>query len=35
MTPVVENGKIVGVEGFIVDKTDRKMAEEELKNEQV
>jgi len=35
MTPVVENDKIVGVEGFIVDKTDRKMAEEELKKEQI
>ena len=35
MTPVVENGKIVGVEGYIVDKTDRKLAEEELKKEQV
>ncbi|HFB61525.1 MAG TPA: PAS domain S-box protein, partial [Bacteroidetes bacterium] len=31
MTPVYEGDKIVGVEGFIVDKTDKKLAEEELK----
>jgi PAS domain S-box-containing protein len=35
MTPVYENGKITAVEGFIVDKTDRKLAEEELKKGQV
>jgi PAS domain S-box-containing protein len=35
MTPVYEGDKIVGVEGFIVDKTDKKMAEEELKKGQV
>ncbi len=35
MTPVYENGKVVAVEGFIVDKTDRKLAEEELKKGQV
>ncbi len=31
MTPVYEGDQIVGVEGFIVDKTDKKLAEEELK----
>jgi PAS domain S-box-containing protein len=35
MTPVYDGDKIVGVEGFIVDKTDKKMAEEELKKGQV
>jgi len=33
MTPVVEQGRVIGVEGYIVDKTDKKLAEEELKNE--
>jgi len=31
MTPVFEGDNIVGVEGFIVDKTDSKLAEQELK----
>ena len=31
MTPVYEGEEIIGVEGFIVDKTDKKLAEEELK----
>ena len=31
MTPVYEGDKVVGVEGFIVDKTDKKLAEKELK----
>jgi thiosulfate reductase cytochrome b subunit len=31
MTPVYEGDEIVGVEGFIVDKTDKKLAEKELK----
>ncbi len=31
MTPVYDGDEIVGVEGFIVDKTDRKLAEEEMK----
>lgn len=35
MTPVMEDDKIVGVEGYIIDKTDRKLAEEELKKGQV
>ena len=35
MTPVYEGDKIVGVEGYIVDKTDKKLAEEELRKEQV
>jgi len=30
MTPVVRNGKIVGVEGFILDTTSRRLAEKEL-----
>ncbi len=33
MTPVYEGDEIVGFEGFIVDKTDKKLAEEELKKE--
>jgi len=35
--PVVEGGKIVGIEGFIIDATDRKQAELEikLKNEEL
>jgi len=35
MTPVYEDDKIVAFEGFIVDKTDRKLAEEEMKKKQV
>ncbi|MBN2614518.1 MAG: PAS domain S-box protein [Bacteroidales bacterium] len=35
MTPVYEGKEIVGFEGYIVDKTDTKLAEEELKNSQV
>ncbi len=35
MTPVYKDGKIVGFEGFIVDKTDKKLAEEEMKSKQV
>ncbi len=35
MTPVYENNKIVGFEGFIVDKTDTKIAEEEIKKSQI
>jgi len=35
MTPVYEGDEIVGFEGFIVDKTDKKLAEEELKKGQV
>jgi len=35
MTPVLEGKNIIGVEGFIIDKTDHKHAEEELKNDQV
>ncbi len=31
MTPVYDGNNIVGFEGFIVDKTDNKLAEEELK----
>ena len=35
--PVVEGGKIVGIEGFIIDATDRKQVEDEikLKNEEL
>jgi len=32
MTPVYEGAEIVGFEGYIVDKTDFKLAEDELKN---
>lgn len=35
MTPVLEGENIIGVEGFIIDKTDHKHAEEELKSDQV
>jgi PAS domain S-box-containing protein len=35
MTPVYENDKIVGFEGFIVDKTDKKLAEEEMKSNKI
>jgi len=35
MTPVYKDDEIVGFEGFIVDKTDKKMAEEELKSNKI
>ncbi len=35
MTPVYKQDEIVGVEGYIVDKTNKKLAEEEMKKEQV
>ncbi len=35
MTPVYKGDEIVGFEGFIVDKTDKKLAEAEMKQEQV
>ncbi len=35
MTPVMKGGEVVGVEGFIIDTTDRRMAEKELLDKQL
>lgn len=35
MSPVVKAGEITGVEGFIIDTTDRRLAEKELLEKQL
>ncbi len=35
MTPLIKGNKVVGVEGFIIDTTDRRLAEKELLDKQI